>query len=70
MAGTCIATVKIVGVSSLGLLTSSLTYQTIQGIPALINELNTKVNGLSKLNALASIRNLINFSRIGYISFK
>ena len=46
MAGTCIATVKIVGVSSLGLLTSSLTYQTIQGIPALINELNTKVNRL------------------------
>lgn len=68
MAGTCIATVKIVGVSSLGLLTSSLTYQTIQRIPALINELNTKVSGLSKLNALASIRNLINFSRIGHIS--
>lgn len=68
MAGTCIATVKIVGVSSLGLLTSSLTYQTIQRIPALINELNTKVNGLSKSNALASIRNMINFSRIGHIA--
>lgn len=68
MAGTCIATVKIVGVSSLGLLTSSLTYQSIQKIPSLINELNTKVNSLSKSNALASIRNLINYSRIGHIS--
>ncbi|CUM45387.1 uncharacterized protein AC631_05182 [Debaryomyces fabryi] len=68
MAGTCIATVKIVGVSSLGLLTSSLTFQTIQRIPELINELNTKVNGLSKSNALASIRNMINFSRIGHIA--
>lgn len=68
MAGTCIATVKIVGVTSLGLLTSSLTYQAIEGIPKLIHELNTKVNSLSKSNTLATIKRTITCSRIGHIS--
>lgn len=41
--GTCIAVVKIVGASSLGLLTSSLTYQSLQAIPELISRLNNQV---------------------------
>lgn len=41
--GTCIAIVKIVGASSLGLLTTSLTYQSLQAIPDLISRLNNQV---------------------------
>lgn len=40
MAGSCITAVKFIGVSSLGLLTGSLTYQTLQSIPELIKHLS------------------------------
>lgn len=41
--GTCIAVVKLVGASSLGLLTTSLTYQSLNAIPDLISRLNNQV---------------------------
>lgn len=47
MTGTCINTIKVIGVSSLGLLTASLTYQSIEVIPRLIDELTNKVSNTS-----------------------
>lgn len=44
MTGTCINTIKVIGVSSLGLLTASLSYQSVEVIPKLIDELTTKVS--------------------------
>ncbi|WLF79461.1 hypothetical protein PVL30_003216 [Lodderomyces elongisporus] len=41
MAGTCINTIKLLGFGSLGLLTSSIIYQSIQNIPQLIHQLNS-----------------------------
>ncbi|KAI5952239.1 hypothetical protein KGF54_003105 [Candida jiufengensis] len=41
MAGACINTIKLLGLGSLGLLTSSIIYQSIQNIPILINQLNS-----------------------------
>lgn len=42
--GTCVTVIKLVGFSSLGLLTSSLTYQSFQTIPELIRRLNNQVS--------------------------
>lgn len=42
--GTCITVIKIVGASSLGLMTGSLTYQSFQTIPDLIRQLNNQVS--------------------------
>lgn len=66
MAGTCIATVKIIGVSSLGLLTSSLAYQSFKAIPLLIHDLNNKVQGLSDSGIASKIKRLIKRARLGY----
>lgn len=53
MAGTCITTIKLVGVGSLGLLTGSLALQAVNVIPELIRELNIKLeSGYSNLNVL------------------
>lgn len=41
--GTCIAVIKIIGASSLGLLTTSFTYQSLLAIPDLISRLNNQV---------------------------
>lgn len=43
MAGPCITAIKVIGVSSLGLLSSSLAYQSLHTIPTLIRNLNGKV---------------------------
>ena len=64
MAGTCIATVKIIGVTSLGLLTSSLTCKSIQGIPELIKEANYNVNRESEVDLFSSAVSLIKRCRI------
>lgn len=42
--GTCVTVIKLVGFSSLGLLSASLTYLTIQSIPSLIARLNSQVS--------------------------
>ncbi|KAI5953772.1 hypothetical protein KGF57_003981 [Candida theae] len=41
MAGTCVNTIKLLGLGSLGLLTSSLIQQSIQNIPNLITQINS-----------------------------
>lgn len=43
MTGTCVNTIKLIGLGSLGLLTGSLAYQSVQVIPKLIHELNYHV---------------------------
>lgn len=57
-----IASVKLVGVSSLGLLAGALSYQAYTGIPTLIRELSLHVNSLLQLNvierALAAITSI------------
>jgi autophagy-related protein 33 len=57
-----IASVKLVGVSSLGLLAGALSYQAYAGIPTLIRELSLHVNSLLQLNvierALAAITSI------------
>ncbi|CAK9439697.1 uncharacterized protein LODBEIA_P37970 [Lodderomyces beijingensis] len=51
MAGTCISTIKVLGLGSLGLLTTSIIYQSIQNIPQLINQINSIYQfNLSQLN--------------------
>ncbi|KAK6882478.1 hypothetical protein K4I79_004689 [Candida tropicalis] len=58
MAGTCITTIKLLGVGSLGLLTSSIIYQSLSGLPDLIHQFNAQFNSSSidffnkKLDAL------------------
>lgn len=42
--GTCVTVIKLVGFSSLGLLSASLTYLSIQSIPNLIARLNNQVS--------------------------
>lgn len=64
MAGTCIATVKVIGVTSLGLLTSSLTCKSIQEIPELIKEANYNVHSESEVDLFSSAVNLIKRCRI------
>lgn len=68
MAGTCIATVKFVGVTSLGLLTSSLVYESIKLIPGLINGLKLKVSTLTNDGANA-IKSTLQATRIANLTF-
>lgn len=63
MAGTCVTAVKVVGVTSLGLLTSSLTYQATQEIPTLINRLRARAALSSASDVLAAISTNISFNR-------
>lgn len=52
MAGTCVNTIKLLGLGSLGLLTSSLIQQSIQNIPTLITQINSIYQlQISTLNA-------------------
>lgn len=44
MAGTCVTTIKVLGATSLGLLAGNLTYQSVESIPLLINQLKAKVS--------------------------
>ncbi|KAF5209135.1 hypothetical protein E0198_004410 [Clavispora lusitaniae] len=53
--GKCITVVKLVGFSSLGMLTASLTYQSLQSIPELIRRLNNQVSITSAKGVLDSI---------------
>lgn len=48
MTGTCVNTIKLLGLGSLGLLTSSLIQQSIQNIPNLI----TQINSIYQLNVI------------------
>ncbi|CUM66823.1 uncharacterized protein PRCAT00004507001 [Priceomyces carsonii] len=73
MAGTCITTVKIIGVSSLGLLTASLSYQTVKRTPKLIDELTFKVTTLtnsyiSKIKAIVLNTLILNTTLAGIAS--
>lgn len=56
--GRCITVIKLVGASSLGLLTASLTYQSFQAIPDLIRRLNNQVS-LSAASATAVINDAV-----------
>ncbi|RCK54880.1 hypothetical protein Cantr_04584 [Candida viswanathii] len=47
MAGTCITTIKLLGVGSLGLLTSSIIYQSLSNLPELIHQFNAQFNSSS-----------------------
>lgn len=66
MAGTCITTIKVMGAASLGLLTSSLTYQSIQEIPLLINQLNSNIS-INSNELLSKVSLIINYSRLSNI---
>ncbi|KAK6465425.1 Chromodomain-helicase DNA-binding protein [Scheffersomyces coipomensis] len=55
----CIATVKIIGATSLGLLTASLTYQSIETIPLLINELSKPFNPLTNSSVISNYLNQV-----------
>ena len=44
MAGTCITTIKLLGVGSLGLLSSSIIYQSLTKLPELIHQFNCQFN--------------------------
>lgn len=61
--GTCITVIKLLGASSLGLLTSSLTYQARLQIPQLISRLNAQVSVASSQASVVlddiSVNNLI-----------
>ncbi|KAK6454581.1 Chromodomain-helicase DNA-binding protein [Scheffersomyces xylosifermentans] len=74
--GTCIATVKFVGLASLGLLSGSLTYQSIESIPLLINDLSrhwsTSASGSTSATIreyVAKVKTLISTSRISNVVF-
>lgn len=47
MTGPCITTIKLLGVGSLGLLTSSIIYQSLSTLPDLIHQFNTQFNSNS-----------------------
>lgn len=68
MAGTCITTIKVLGASSLGLLTGSLVYQSIQSIPLLINKLQYEV-AISSTELLSQIKLIITVSRVSNLVF-
>lgn len=68
MGGTCIATVKIIGVSSLGLLSSSLAYQTTRGIPLILDNLKIRISALADMDILATIKQLIYIARVNYLT--
>lgn len=72
MAHTCITAIKIIGLGSVGLLTSSLSYQSLQQIPKLINELGLSIgvdSGVkSKINCLINGSRLINGILVGLSS--
>lgn len=55
--GYCIATVKIIGVGSLGLLSGSLTYKSLQSIPLLISDLSRNIYSSSP--STASIKSYV-----------
>lgn len=63
MAHTCITVIKVLGASSLGLLTSSLAYQSIQSIPLLINQLNARAN-FNFAEISAGVRSKITWTRV------
>lgn len=44
MAGTCITTIKLLGVGSLGLLSSSIIYQSLTKLPEFIHQFNCQFN--------------------------
>lgn len=56
--GYCIASVKIIGVGSLGLLSASLTYKSMQTIPLLISDLSKNIYSSSPSSA--SIKSYVN----------
>lgn len=68
MGGTCIATVKIIGVSSLGLLSSSLAYQATRGIPLILDNLKIRISALADMDILATIKQLIYIARATYLT--
>ncbi|EGV62165.1 hypothetical protein CANTEDRAFT_95056, partial [Yamadazyma tenuis ATCC 10573] len=50
MTGTCVNSIKIIGVGSLGLLSGSLAYQSIKLIPQLIEEVSSSVSNATYSN--------------------
>ncbi|EMG49326.1 ATG33 Autophagy-related protein 33 [Candida maltosa Xu316] len=52
MAGTCITTIKFLGVGSLGLLTSSIVYQSITNLPNLIQQFNCQFQPSASTSAI------------------
>lgn len=68
MAGVCVATVKVIGVSSLGLLTGSISLNAYQEIPNLINKLNLNIVSVLKASTIDSVLNLISVSKLTALS--
>ncbi|CAH2352982.1 autophagy-related protein 33 [[Candida] railenensis] len=64
----CVATVKLIGASSLGLLSASLSYQAFKDIPNLISELNSNVNCLSQSNIIDRALSLIRTTQFGSLT--
>lgn len=66
MAGTCITTIKVLGASSLGLLSGSLVYQSIETIPLLINKLQYEVS-ISSNEILSQVKLIITTTRVSNV---
>lgn len=64
--GTCVTVIKLIGFSSLGLLSASLTYLSIQSIPDLITRLNNQVSitAASATAVLDSVAQNLTISKI------
>lgn len=67
--GTCVTVIKLIGFSSLGLLSGSLTYLSIQAIPDLITQLNNQVSvsAASATSILDSIAQNLTVSKISNV---
>lgn len=67
--GTCVTVIKLIGFSSLGLLSGSLTYLSIQAIPDLITRLNNQVSitAASATSILDSISQNLTISKISNV---
>ncbi|SGZ56690.1 CIC11C00000000487 [Sungouiella intermedia] len=67
--GTCVTVIKLVGFSSLGLLSASLTYLSIQSIPNLIARLNNQVSisATSASGVLDAIAHKLTLSKLANV---
>lgn len=66
MTGTCVNTIKLLGLGSLGLLTSSLIQQSVQNIPNLITQLNAiySLNVITLNSKITEVKSYLFSSRV------
>lgn len=67
--GTCVTVIKVIGFSSLGLLSASLTYLSIQTIPDLITRLKNQVSitATSASAVLDAVTSTLTFSKLSNV---